>query len=371
MKITTILFAFLGIAIFISCSDDSDVGYQEEQLQVSLLAPDYGQPQAGSTSNGNQIIHLGRILFYDKKLSATSTVSCGSCHVQAFAFADPFRHSVGIGSQFSERNTPTIINSTFGRGLFWDQSANDLDDLITRPIQNHKEMGFGDLDALAIKLSTTAYYRELFELAYGDKVITKDRISQALTHFVSQLTSFDSRSDKMSNGQIALTPLEQHGMQLFDEKGCNGCHQITSSGSLFLENRVDITGGNFSGGYTGAPRVGANANIGLNASYADNGVGLITGISDDNGKFKIPSLRNVTLTPPYMHDGRFATLHDVLDFYDSGIAPHPNLDDRLKDDQGLPQRLGLTVSDKHAIIAFLGTLTSEEILQDERWSDPF
>lgn len=377
MKNTTRLLVFFTMILFVSCQDD-EVSAPDLSLKIGAVAPDYGLhnglPVVNTTTgiqNTNQAVHLGRVLFYDRQLSASSTVSCGSCHVQAFAFADPFRHSVGLGSQLSERNTPTIINTVFGQGLFWDQSATDLRDLITRPIQNHKEMGFSNLDALAEKLEGVTYYNDLFKLAYGDEEITKERIGDALTLFVAQLNSFDSRSDEAQLNADILSPLEQQGMHLFEEKGCNGCHQVTNNGSLNIERLAFPNGDEIFIGYTGAPTAGSTANIGLNTSYTDQGVGHISNNATDNGKFKIPTLRNIALTPPYMHDGRFATLHDVLDFYDSGVAPHPNLDDRLKDESGFPKKLNLTLIEKHAIVAFLGTLTSKDILSDERWSDPF
>ena len=380
MKLTNIYSAifFLSILLF-ACNQHVDL--EPQTLKVSLEAPAYVSNNqtiphipgidANGLSNPDALIHLGRILFYDKALSAGSTVSCGSCHAQRFAFADPFKHSVGIGSQLSERNTPTIINTAFGSGLFWDQSAENLMDLVTRPIANHREMGFSNFDALVAKLNTKEYYPELFRNAFGSSSVTKSGIAAGLAMFVGQLNSFDSEIDRFNSGLGELSEIQLRGMILFEEKQCNSCHSVLNNGELDVFIANDINGRPSSFGYTGAGQTGDIANIGLNQVYEDNGVGALSGFRFDDGKFKIPTLRNIALTAPYMHDGRFSTLHDVLDFYSSGIKPHTNLDSRLKESSGQAMNIDLTETDKSAIIAFLGGLTSHEVINNPMFSDPF
>lgn len=372
----TILLMLLFPATILVMSCDQELDYSHgESLKVGLDAPNYLNASMNVSlqgvnqvafSNRNQVIHLGRILFYDKALSAGNTVSCGSCHRQEFAFADPFKHSVGIGSQLSDRNTPSIVNTAFGQGLFWDQRVMSISDLVTRPIANHREMGFANMDALLNKLSALPYYPELFEKAFGSREITEKRLSDALAVFCGKINSFDSDFDLSRTGERELSPHEFRGMQLFIANQCNSCHQVLvddfNSGHLGFSIGFE---------YTGAVGFGDVANIGLDPVYVDNGVGAITHIAGDNGLFKIPTLRNVAITPPYMHDGRFATLNEVLDFYSTGIQPHPNLDMRLRTMDGKPLRLNLSATDKNDIIAFLNTLTSKDILSNDLFNNPF
>ncbi|HLF63845.1 MAG TPA: cytochrome c peroxidase [Saprospiraceae bacterium] len=379
MKTPVSIACLLALAILIANCEKNTVVPNNETLGVTTDAPDYktaslnisvSGASAANFKNRNQTIHLGRILFYDKALSAGNTVSCASCHRQEFAFSDPFRHSTGIGSQLSTRNTPTIINTAFGSGLFWDQRAKNLMDLVTRPIANHREMGFSNMDELLSKLSTIPYYPELFEKAFGTSEITQKRLSIALALFSSKLNSFDSDLDMFSDGERELTPLEIHGMKLFIDNQCNSCHRVINNG-ITNSGSINDIGSFSSGGYTGSVGHGDVANIGLNQIYEDNGVGAISGLANDDGQFKIPTLRNIAITPPYMHDGRFATLHEVLDFYSENIRPHANLDARLRGSDGKPLRMHLTETDKEAIIAFMNTLTSWDILTNPLFSNPF
>ena len=380
MKISRFYFALpIALIILFSCNNQETI-LPSETLNLPVDAPNYSEESNMPFLNGvnrqsmrdvNQVIHLGRVLFYDKALSAGGTVSCGSCHHQQFAFADPFKHSVGIGTQLSERNTPSIINTAFGSGLFWDQRAETLTDLVTRPIANHREMGFSNMEALIDKLNSKSYYQPLVNEAFGTDQLSENQLQSALAMFCGQLNSFDSDVDLQGFGEVQLTNLQTRGMQLFEQKQCNNCHGVLSNGNLLQNASLDFNGEFGSIGYSGAVQSGDVANIGLNQVYSDNGVGALTGNSADDGKFKIPTLRNVSVTAPYMHDGRFASLNDVLDFYSSGIKPHKNLDFRLSDGAGHVLPIEMDASEKEAIIAFLHGLTSKDILTNPMFSNPF
>ena len=298
---------------------------------------------------------LGRVLFYDPQLSLNNSVSCASCHHQENAFADPRQFSVGFGGKKTPRNSMAILNAGLNHNLFWDSRVSSVFDLVLQPVQNHIEMGMESIDDLEAKLSNVDYYRPLFEKAFGDSYITGERIASALTQFVTAITTGDSKFDRVMEGNFnSLNELESLGMNLFfsTQTQCSGCH----SGS-------NLSAPDFPGGEYGAPEVKGSANIGLDLSFNDQGTG--------EGRFRIPSLRNIAVTGPYMHDGRFSTLEEVIDHYNEGVNAHPALDDKLKDDRGLPIRMNLNTLEKKALVAFLNTLTDEKLLTEDKFSNPF
>ncbi|MBL7941559.1 MAG: cytochrome-c peroxidase [Flavobacteriales bacterium] len=324
----------------------------------------------GSIMVNNDKATLGRVLFYETQLSVNNRTSCGSCHHQQNAFADAGRLSKGFEDKMTSRNTPTIVNPGLQSSYFWDMREANLQQMVTQPIANHVEMGLEEPEYMAAKIAELPYYAELFAKAYGDNEITPTRIGEALSHFVGSMISCRSRYDEgVQNGFSNLTDLELAGKNLFEmQLPCAGCHG----------------GENFAGWGSQA------MNIGLEGDYADNGVegtDWMTGQAMD-GWFKVPSLRNVALTPPYMHDGRFNTLEEVVEFYNSGIVPHDQLAFNLREGwDGLPvedtdpsaigengvtaMRLNLTDYQKSALVAFLKTLSDTELLADSKFSDPF
>jgi len=311
---------------------------------------------------------LGRVLFYEKRLSLNNATACASCHKQEFAFADNVAFSRGFDNRVTKRNSMPIQNilngfggggftggPVFGGGstFFWDGRETKLEELAARPITNHVEMGIEKMSDLAPKLSRLPYYKDLFVKAYGDEEITPQRISESLMFFMTAITSNNSKFDKAMSGftQQQLTPLEAQGMQLFNTKyECNGCHKPF-------------------GGYTGTPT--DFMNIGLEYPNTDEGAGPVFRDPTMNGKFKVPALRNVAVTAPYMHDGRFATLEEVLGHYSENIQDDPNLDHRLRDANGDPMRMQISDQEKKALIAFLNTMTDHTMLTDVRYSNPF
>ena len=243
-----------------------------------------------------------------------------------------------------------LTNSQFyGRGhFFWDERADSLEDQVLEPIQNAVEMGL-TLEAMLERVAEYAYYEELFIDAFGDPVVTSERIARALAQFVRSIVSTQSRYDLGEANDFAdFTPQELLGQQLFNGRGrCVRCH----AGPNFVGTRIE--------------------NNGLEFPYVDEGVGAVTGRERDLGKFKMSSLRNIEKTAPYMHDGRFATLEAVIDHYDRGVVTNPNLGGPLSDSAGVARQLNLSQAEKEGLVAFLRTLTDETTLTDPKWSDPF
>ncbi len=310
------------------------------------------------------------MLFYDKSLSINNSVSCGSCHKQSIAFSDNKAFSRGFENFQTTRNTPPIQNlglgvfvltpgpfGNQGQALFWDGRERLLKNMVVQPVFNHVEMGMRDTKKIQAKVASRPYYEDLFLQAFGDKEITFERIAEALTGFVASIESSASAFDISKRGpgfNGAMGEAEQRGLELFFGKyNCGSCHNLFSPA-----------------GYS-EPLESELLNIGLDMTYADKGKGALTGKESDNGKFKIPNLRNIALTAPYMHDGRFATLEEVLDHYNTGVKDHPNLDDRLKDASGHAQVLNITESERRDMLAFLNSLTDRQLISDPKYSNPF
>lgn len=360
------LFAFV---MLFSCKKEENLPYKNEVPQLPATALNYAEPsvpaiyQDALTARGYDVTDdgatLGRVLFYDKKLSLTNNVSCGSCHLQEKAFADVGKGSLGFDGGVTSRNSMAITNPILEDDFFWDLRETNLEEMVLKPIENHIEMGMEDLDKLPGKLAATSYYPELFEKAFGTSAITEERIADALAQFLNSMLSLNSKADQ-GTGFTALNAQEQQGMNIFFGQAlCYQCH----SGNNFNE------GFGFFDPTTGGWDDRRAANIGLEMHYEDGGMGA----NDQSleGVFKVPSLRNVALTAPYMHDGRFETLEEVVNHYNKNIQNHPNLDPRLRDWEGNPWRLGLNEEQKDALVAFLHALTDEQFTTDERFSNPF
>jgi len=331
--------------------------------KLDLPAIPYNYSTVSAVNGLGHIETLGRVLFYDKKLSIDGKISCASCHHQDLAFSDNKAFSQGPNGNMTKRNsialgTFTSFASHYNGGtdasrLFWDERARTIKEQLEETIMNPDEMGM-DLDVLREVLTGDAQYEILFDKAFGSEEITEDRILSAIGDFVNSLTTKNSKFDLGYRGDIGsdydnYTEQENLGKSIFTHN-CNSCHGAT------LHHRP-----------RGFPKVAQN---GISISDDDLGVGGLTTRPADSGVFKIPSLRNVALTGPYMHDGRFATLKEVVEHYNSGIKNHPNLHPLLKDGDA-PIEMNLSGTDKAALIAFLHTLTDDTILNDEKWSDPF
>ncbi|MBC8011028.1 MAG: cytochrome-c peroxidase, partial [Burkholderiales bacterium] len=301
---------------------------------------------------------LGRVLFYDKRLSANNTVACASCHQPAHGFSDPRQFSVGFAGGLTDRNSMGLTSAKFypRRSFFWDERAATLEDQVLMPIQNSVEMGL-TLDQLVAKVSAEPYYAELFTAAFGNATVNSTRISRALAQFVRSIVSSKTKYDEGAPQAFAnFTAQEALGRQIFTG-------QVGNATCLACHGTDNFVPGNLN-------------NNGLENPSVDRGVGAITGLATDDGKFKTSSLRNIELTAPYMHDGRFATLEQVVEFYNSGVVAHPNLSPPLRNppgapNPGQPRRLNLTTPQKAALVAFLKTLTDTSVTTDPKFADPF
>lgn len=323
----------------------------------SIALPDYLMPEEirlwDSTPENNPVTDagatLGRVLFYDVRLSRNGAVSCASCHRQEHGFSDPRPLSAGFQGEPTARHSMALAVARYDRSrrLFWDARARSLEDLVLQPIQDPVEMGL-PLDELMARLEATDFYPGLFADAFGTPEVTSDRVARALSQFVRSIVATNTRYDAARGAPGAefgrplagLTEQENRGLELFFGPGrCEQCH----TNDLFVGNAL--------------------LSNGLDSVATDRGAG--------RGRFRVVTLRNIALTAPYMHDGRFATLEEVVDHYDSGVQPSQFLDLRLRGPGGRPQRLNFSAEDRAALVAFLHTLTDTTLATDPRWSDPF
>lgn len=335
---------------------------------------------------------LGRVLFYDKSLSSNQTISCASCHQQAFGFSDPLTQSVGFEGGLTRRHSMALGNAALylpGK-FFWDERAATLEDQVLQPIQDPVEMGL-TLPELEAVVSSKDFYPPLFEAVFGDPAINSDRISKALAQFVRSLVSANSRYDRArarvtdvldpfpttestAGADDNFTTQENLGKDLFMRRNTNG----NSRPLTCIDCHVSEA---FVSPWRPGPAQNATSttvNNGLDLPNAiDRGVRETTGNIADSEKFKMPSLRNIAVRPPYMHDGSLATLEEVVEHYSSGLQPHPNLQQPLllvisEDPLELEAiQLDFTPEEKSALVAFLKTLTDDTLLTHEKYSDPF
>lgn len=284
---------------------------------------------------------LGKKLFYDGQLSKDGNFPCASCH-QSFAAFATFEHrlSHGFNNQFSYRNAPALFNLAWQKELDWDGGINQLEVQPLNPLLDPHEMAEA-LPAVISKLQGDKSYPPLFKAAFGSADINSQRILRALTQFTVSLVSANAKYDQVKQGRAIFTPFEKTGYGIFQQK-CARCH----AEPLFTDLSYRNTG------------------LALDSTLKDFGRMRITGSSADSLRFKVPSLRNIYLTAPYGHDGRFATLTDVLDHYAHGVQPGPSLD------SGLARGIPLTDNDKYYLISFLGTLTDSSFVNDKRFSEP-
>jgi cytochrome c peroxidase len=355
------------VALLTNCGKDNEaLPYKYEAGLLRLPAQPYnysspqlpqhmghltGMVQSKVTDHGAT---LGRVLFYDPKLSLNNKVACASCHLQEKAFADGQRFSTGFDGGLTKRNASAIVNPIELRSFFWDAREKDLKEMVLKPIENHIEMGMDNFDALEKKLGQLDYYKALFNNAFGSEQVTRERIAEAMSQFLNSMVSGGSTFDRSIPGTwgvsdpTVFTARQQEGLSVF-LNNCVVCHS-TATPSLFGGEEF--------------------ANIGLDSNPVDKGLGANEPGMD--GVFKIPSLRNVALTGPYMHDGRFNTLREVVDHYSDNIKPADNLHWALTDGSlGQPRRMNLSDSQKDALVDFLSTMTDQRFLSDDKFSDPF
>lgn len=388
MKTKLLLLAAIAVTALSSCiKDDSTTithNYSDEEyeaLSATLNLPvdvdDYtlDLPSALGgfpVSVNDRQATLGRVLFYDKRLTGKD-ISCASCHKaeKAFTDGDQFSQGVKVGERTS-RNTLALgsfpsFNAYYGFGgtrMFWDNRAASVMDQSAETMKNPVEMGIADIQQLANDLLKERYYQILFDKAFPNTtgLTNEEKMLTAIQAFVSSIGCFNSEFDKAwvesgSNSAEAadFTSLSKHKFTAQQNEGkalfyanCASCHNLGAGFSTVI----------------------TSANNGLDMNYQDEGIYKVSGLPSDKGLFKVPMLRNVELTAPYMHDGRFATLEDVVEHYSSGIKNHPNLHENLKEN-GEAKQMNFTSEEKQALVAFLKTLTDRESLASSRYADPF
>ncbi|OJJ23088.1 cytochrome-c peroxidase [marine bacterium AO1-C] len=305
-------------------------------------------------------IDLGRHLFFDKRLSKNSQVSCATCHQPSKAFTDGLPVSVGIDGRTTTRNSMSLVNLLWVNRFFWDGRANSLEEQALQPIQDEREMGITLIELVA-KIEAIPVYKEKFNAAFGSETVSPDRVAKALAQFQRSLISAGSRFDKIRRGEVQPTEREQRAIDLFFT------HPEPSA-------PIPLRGGNC-GDCHGSNLTTLNTfhNNGLDLVPSDLGVGAITGRDTDNGKMRAPSLRNIALTAPYMHDGRFKTLEEILDHYNEHIQPTANLDPLItaasNEIQG--KSLALTTQEKKDIVFFLKMLTDSSFINNPAFQNPW
>lgn len=338
------VFFYIVISLgLISCSVDPEIKPEILEDEIKEIIPE-GWPTPKYNFSNNPLTKekftLGRYLFYDPIMSADNTISCGSCHQQFVAFAHA-GHDVshGINGLLGNRNAPAIQNVNWLPTFMHDGGILNLEVMPLAPITNPVEMN-ESMANVVNKIAVSAKYKQLFTEAYGDDEVSSQRIFKALAAFMGTMYSYNSKYDLVKNGKEAFTSQEQSGYNLFVQK-CASCHKEPLFSDFDFRNN----------------------GLSVIVAYGDSGRAHITNNPSDRHKYKTPSLRNIELTGPYMHDGRFTTLDQCLNHYSSGIVSSPTLD---------PQLIGgisLSSQDKSNLIAFLKTLTDPKFLTESRFSE--
>lgn len=299
---------------------------------------------------GDETATLGRVLFYDKSLSANEDISCGSCHLQSHSFADDKIKSVGVSTP-THRNSMQLndLGWSNNSSFFWDKKKKDLFDAVELPLKDKNEVG-ATLEDMLFKMGQSTFYPQLFEDAYGDSEVTEERILNALAQFINSINSFNSKFDRVNNGDGKFTQKEAEGSVIFAQ-GCAFCHVQGNRDFIFGIEPDDLI---------------------LELIFTYNGYNAN---DDDYGAmdtsimklplFKMPTLRNIELTAPYMHDGGIPDLDSLINFYSHGVEDH-DFSELIP-----PGGLQFTSEQKEALKAFLLTLTDESMAKEEKWSDPF
>lgn len=352
---------FVSISLISACKKKKDEAIETPLASNTPYELEFGSLPVPKIPEDNKLtnegVQLGRMLFYETMLSKDNSISCGSCHNQKTAFSDTLRLSKGVGGSLGKRQAMGVFNMLWNSNeFFWDGRAHLLRNQSLMPIQDNLEMK-ETLENVINKLTMSELYTSQFNQVFGSAEVTSERISLALEQFMNSIVSSNSKYDDYVAGKATLTTVEERGKFLFFTEynpsfpnasgaDCQHCH-----GGANFENDKYMNNG-----------------IDDNTSLTDVGRQAVTNNPNDKGKFKVPSLRNVELTPPYMHDGRFKTLEEVVNHYNL-VTNSTNLDPAFR--QQLPNGLQLNNSDKAALVAFLKTLTDSKLTNNSKFSNPF
>ena len=358
---TKLLFALMILASMYACSDDEEIITLVEYDPTPYVL-EHGSFPAPRLPEDNpltqQVVELGKMLFFEKKLSKDNSQSCASCHSQTEAFSDTLQFSIGVEDLPGKRQAMAIFNMAWNTNeFFWDGRAHLLRDQAVLPIQDPLEMN-ETIENVIAKLSAEQIYLDQFKKAFDKDEILIDDVALALEQFMLSIVSKDSKYDRFLAGEVELTESEERGRQLyfteynpffpeFSGADCQHCH-----GGFNFENDQYMNNG-----------------LDTDSEFDDIGREEVTKNPADRAKFKVPSLRNVAVTPPYMHDGRFKTLEEVIDHYNEGIKESSTVDPAILTTK--ETGLLLTDQDKVDLINFLKTLTDPVFLDNDEYKDPF
>jgi len=335
------------LLLIISCHPDGDDN-NYETIPYTIITP-YNFPQMLIPEDNlltQEGVQLGKKLFFDPILSSNNTISCASCHIQENSFSDPSQYSVGVNGDVGFRNAFSLVNIGWNSSFNWDGSASSLENQVFEPVTNPIEMA-NNWSQVEDDLNANIEYRDLFKKAFNVDCIDSIHIAKAIAQFERTLISSNSRYDKFLKGEVMFTNEELDGLNIFfSERGdCFHCHgNINFMDNSFHNNALDET-------------------------FLDLGLFEVTGNELDRGLFKTPTLRNVEFSAPYMHDGRFNTLEEVIDHYNSGGVYSSTVDPLMKyinsNPYGIPGETGLmlTQQEKNNLKAFLLTLSDEVFIQ--------
>jgi cytochrome c peroxidase len=356
MKYLLIIFVLLVFAL--SCKKDK-VGY--EPTPYDLEIPSHFPQMEIPSDNPMTVegVQLGRLLFYEKKLSGDNTQSCASCHSIEYAFSDPNQFSTGIDGIQGNRNSMALVNLGWQKFFFWDGRSATLEQQILEPVPNPIEMHQSWKDAVA-KISSDVNYRNLFYKAFGEEGIDSTKVAKSIAQFLRTLISGTSKYDvmyKYENGYtLSATDQAVFSTISIEEWGGYDLFKSLSGADCFHCHNGPLM------------QVQKFSNNGLDATFSDNGRGGITGNPNDMGKFKVPTLRNIALTAPYMHDGRFATLDQVIEHYSSGINQSSTIDPLIE--FAFQGGVQLDTEGKTILKKFLETLTDHNFINNPNFKDP-
>ncbi len=350
------------VALVYSCKDNDEKIVETVEWDQSPYLLEYGTFPTPDIASDNgltvQGVQLGRMLFYEKMLSQDGSMACASCHLQEFGFSDTAKFSIGVKGLPGGRQAMAVFNMAWNTNeFFWDGRAHLVRDQSLGPIQDELEMN-ETLENVIVKLSAKQSYKDQFKRAFGSEEITSEKMSLAMEQFMNSIVSYQSTYDQFLTDSTVYTESQKRGKDLFfleyneffpDKSGadCAHCH----SGANFENDQY------------------MNNGLDANGSIKDNGREKVTGKAEDIGKMKVPSLRNIAITAPYMHDGRFKTLEEVVNHYNTGLQVSTTLDAALEQTRGTGLRL--SDQDKTDLVNFLKTLTDTELTTNPEYSSPF
>lgn len=365
MKKYSIILVFLAIATIIACkkevSKDDDKPFEATPYSFPEISNFRKAPTNAENPLTEEGVALGHRLFFEKQLSRDMSLSCAGCHRPENAFSDPRRFSVGVDGIEGVRQAMSLINLAWSEQFFWDGRSATLKEQALLPVPDPTEMHLSWAEATD-RLQNNAKYPPLFKKAFGTSAITKELVAKALEQYQKALVSYNSPFDKYVRKEGTLSESALRGLAMFnsEQADCFHCHStpelLVNPAQIFSNNGLDLVD-NVEG-------------------FKDKGLGGFTGNSADNGKFKVPSLRNIALTAPYMHDGRFQTLDEVIDFYNEGPKISPSLDPIMiaEANRRVLQfgrwGLGLTEQDKKDLKAYLLSLTDNTLSENPLFKPP-